>query len=337
VLETECELLLLGFTQNELRDVNPKFKSEDEEAKKEGILIEDHPVAIVYSNAKQTTRGCASLWHFSAFLCDSGLVISLFCLSVAFCLSYTDKLPGFKPIIDTNIGVFFRWLRKVHDCPASNCSFVNTMDFFRCNLEDINRCGSTSFRKQISISLGLMFGVMGSYACFQTGKKIMLTITHFLSLCVALGVFYQLDGLTVLDMKLNLSNCESDLASCLQSKADYDGLASVLKNNRVKFDNVTDEQVRAYIKYNEGVLDALTAALEEPSLQLQKRNVEAAKKTIRHKFQQYHDPAVADQDFSDDMSISANFQLAAEKARKNLCIATGLAGVLPGMCEGTSV
>jgi hypothetical protein len=183
-----------------------------------------------------------------------------------------------------------------------------------------------------------MFGVTGSYACFQTGKKIMLTITRFLSLCVALGVFYQLDGLTVLDMKLNLSNCESDLASCLQSKADYDGLASVLKNNRVKFDNVTDvEQVRAYIKYNEGVLDALTAALEEPSLQLQKRNVEAAKKTIRHKFQQYHDPAVADQDFSDDMSISVNFQLAAEKARKNLCIATGLAGVLPGMCEGTSV
>ena len=337
VLGTECELLLLGFTQNELRDVNPKFKSEDEEAKNEGILIEDHPVAIVYSNAKQTTRECTSLWCFSAYLCDSGLVISLFCLAVAFCLSYTDKLPGFKPIIDTNIGDFFRWLRTLHDCPASNCSFVNTMDFFRCNLEDINRCGSTSFQKQISISLGLMFGVMGSYACFQMGKKIMLTIANFLSLCVVLGVFYQLDGLTVLDMKLNLSNCESDLASCLQSKADYDGLASVLKDNRVKFDNVTDPRILAYIKYNEGVLDALTEALEEPSLQLQKRNVEAAKKTIRHKFEQYHDPAIADQDFSDDMSISANFQLAADNARKNLCLVTGLAGVLPGMCEGTSV
>ena len=56
VLGTECELLLLGFTQNELRDVNPNFKSEEETAKIEGILIDDHPVAIVYSNAKQTTR-----------------------------------------------------------------------------------------------------------------------------------------------------------------------------------------------------------------------------------------------------------------------------------------
>ena len=337
VLGTEFELLLLGFTQNELRDVNPNFKSDEQYEKEHRIFTEDHPVAIVYSNAKNTTGRISLLWSFSDYLCDRGLVFSLFCLSVAFCLSYTDKLPGFKPIIDTNIGVFFRWLRKVHDCPASNCSFVNTMDFFRCNLEDINRCGSTSFRNQISISLGLMFGVIGSYACFQTGKKIMLTITHFLSLCVALGVFYQLDGLTVLDMKLNLSNCESDLASCLQSKADYDGLASVLKNNRVKFDNVTNEQVRAYIKYNEGVLDALTAALEEPYLQLRKRNVEAAKKTIQHKFQQYHDPAVADQDFSDDMSISANFQLAAEKTRRNICLVTGLGGVLPGVCEGTSV
>lgn len=337
VLGTECELLLLGFTQDELRDVNPNFKSEEERKKEQMIFTEDHPVAIVYSNAKQTTRECTSLWRFSAYLCDRVLVISLFGLAVAFCLSYTDKLPGLKPIIDTNIGDFFRWLRTLHNCPGSNCSSVNTMDFFRCNLEDINRCGSTSFQKQITISLGLMSGVMASYAGFQMGKKIIFTIANFLSLCVVLGVFYQLDGLTLLDMKLHLSNCESGLASCLQSKPDYDGLASVLKDNRVKFDNFTDPRILAYIKYNEGVLDALTEALEEPSLQLQKRKVEAAKKTIRHKFEQYHDPAIADQDFSDDMSISANFQLAADNARKNLCLVTGLAGVLPGVCERTSV
>jgi hypothetical protein len=147
----------------------------------------------------------------------------------------------------------------------------------------------------------------------------MLTITHFLSLCVALGVFYQLDGLTVLDMKLNLSNCESDLASCLQSKADYDGLATVLKENRVNFDNVTDPRMRAYIKYNEGVLDALTAFLDEKHPGMQSVRKDMAKQTIQDTFDKYHNRTISDRKQHVPMDMASQIDRSFALASKHLC------------------
>jgi hypothetical protein len=290
-----------------------------ESLKKSGYIVADHPVAILYMSAKNTTGRISLLWSFSDYLCNRALYVSLFCLALASYTSYVNNPPWLKSSLDWCIAEFFAGWKKRSACLDTNCAIGDTMMVFLCNLKGMFKCGAQNPLVYVDF---VVFGVVLVVVCLIVlfmCKKITSTILYGLFLGVGAFLLYGAHAFEPLKANFDLFNCKTELTTCLENQPDYSDLARVLKESRVQLENTTDPNVLAYIRYNDGVLDALTAFLDEkhPGMQLVRKDM--AKQTIQDTFDKYHNRTISDRKQHVPMDMASQIDRSFALASKHLC------------------
>ena len=190
--------------------------------------------------------------------------------------------------LDWCIAGFFKGWREQSACPNTNCAIGDTMMVFLCNLKEIFKCGAqkpwvyVDFVVFGSVLLGICWIVL--LMC----KKITSMILYGFFLVGGAFLLYEVHAFEPLKANFDLFNCKTELTTCLENQPDYSDLARVLKESRVQLENTTDPKILAYIRYNDGVLDALTAVLEETHPLMQSVRTNNAKQIIQDRFDEYH-------------------------------------------------